>query len=66
MRAFSLRTSVAEEQSPEKQCNINLGGGKRERLGLRDEELEEGVGTEVGKVILDTKEVMKEVMMMRR
>ena len=65
MRAFSLRTSVAEEQSPEKQCNINLGGGKRERLGLRDEELEEE-GTEVGKVILDTKEVMKEVMMMGR
>ena len=52
MRAFSLRTSVAEEQSPEKQCNINLGGGKRERLGLRDEELEEE-GTEVGKVIFD-------------
>ena len=57
MRAFSLRTSVAEEQSPEKQCNINLGGGKRERLGLRDEELEEE-GTEVGKVILDNKEVI--------
>ena len=57
MRAFSLRTSVAEEQSPEKQCNINLGGGKRERLGLKDEELEEE-GTEVGKVILDNKEVI--------
>ena len=61
MRAFSLRTSVAEEQSPEKQCNINLGGGKRERLGLKDEELEEE-GTEVGKVFFETKEVM----MMRR
>ena len=56
MRAFSLRTSVAEEQSPEKQCNNNLGGGKKERLGLEDEELKEE-GTEVGKVVFDNKEV---------
>ena len=36
------QNSVAEEQPPEKQCNINLGGGKKERLGA------EGRGVEGG------------------
>ena len=40
------------------QCNINFGSDKGERLRLRDEEVEEE-GRELGKWLLDTKEVMK-------
>ena len=40
------------------QCNINFGSDKGERLRLRDEEIQEE-GRELGKWLLDTKEVMK-------
>ena len=57
---YKMRTLAIRVQSgrSSQQCNINFGSDKGERLGLRDEEVEEEVA-ELGKWLLDTKEVMK-------
>ena len=41
-QGLQAQNSVAEEQPPEKQCNINLGGGKKERLGAGGRGVEGG------------------------
>ena len=46
---------IVQSGRSSQQCNINFGSDKGEKLGLRDEEVEEEVA-ELGKWLLDTKE----------